>query len=103
MLEDQMRALFLSAIIPIGSFACTSDPSVDACSPDPGIVCRVAGTGAAGANNAAELAIESPLYSPMDVTVWTGADDFFIGDWTMPCLPACLSLWELLAWPGLNL
>lgn len=76
-----MRAFFLSAIVPMGSFACTSDPIVEACTPDPGVVCRVAGTGAAGANNSAELAIESPLYSPMDVTVWKGADDFFIGDW----------------------
>lgn len=76
-----MAAYFRSAVVAMGSLACTSDPTVDVCVPDPGIVCRVAGTGAAGANNSAEIAIESPLYSPMDVTVWRDAEDFFIADW----------------------
>lgn len=75
-----MNAFFLPLVVSIGTLACTSDP-METCTPDPGVVCRVAGTGAAGANNSAVLAVESPLYSPMDVTVWRGADDFFIGDW----------------------
>ena len=76
-----MRAFFLSALVAIGSPACTGEPELEECSFDPGILCRIAGTGSAGANNAAELARESPLYSPMDVTVWKDAEDFFISDW----------------------
>jgi DNA-binding beta-propeller fold protein YncE len=46
-----------------------------------GTVCRVAGTGSAGAINAASLALESPLYAPMDVAFFTSANDFLIADW----------------------
>jgi DNA-binding beta-propeller fold protein YncE len=44
-------------------------------------VCRVAGTGSPGAVETETDAMESPLYAPMDVAVFTGADDFIIGDW----------------------
>lgn len=48
---------------------------------DPGAVCTVTGTGAPGNNDGELRADRSPLYGPMDVAVWTGADDFFIADW----------------------
>lgn len=47
---------------------------------DPGDVCTVAGTGAAGASENEERADRSPLYAPMDVAIRNGADDFFIAD-----------------------
>lgn len=47
----------------------------------PGTVCSVAGVGAAGSDESEDRATRSPLYGPMDVVVWTGPDDFFIGDW----------------------
>lgn len=46
---------------------------------DPGTVCTIAGTGSPGNDPAATLAVESPLYGPMDVIAW--GDGFFVGDW----------------------
>jgi len=51
------------------------------CDETPYTVCRVAGTGSPGAVETETEAIESPLYAPMDVAVFTGATDFIIGDW----------------------
>ena len=48
---------------------------------DPGRVCTVSGTGSPGNDEAEHRADRSPLYGPIDVAVWTGPDDFFIGDW----------------------
>lgn len=46
-----------------------------------GTVCRVAGTGQAGAIESATDATESPLYAPIDVAVFADAADFLIADW----------------------
>lgn len=48
---------------------------------DSGAICNLVGTGSPGADDTEDRAGLSPLYGPMDVTVWTGPDDFFIGDW----------------------
>ncbi len=60
----------------------TAKPAdVESCAEEAGTVCRVAGTGAPGAIEGETEAIDSPLYAPMDVAVFTGVNDFLIGDW----------------------
>ena len=76
-----MNVAHLSLGTTIFLFGCPGEPTEPACVQDAGIACVVAGTGSPGANESAILAIDCPLYSPMDVTVWTSATDFFIGDW----------------------
>ena len=51
------------------------------CDALPGTICRIVGTGSAGAIDAATIATESPLYAPMDVAFFTGTDDILIADW----------------------
>ncbi len=60
----------------------TGDSGIAAadCTPS-GVVCTVAGTGTPGANENESDALLTPLYAPMDVTVWNSADEFFLADW----------------------
>ncbi len=59
------------------------DTGADAgdCNAVSGTICRVAGTGSAGAIDSATAALACPLYAPMDVAFFTDTDDFLIADW----------------------
>ena len=64
--------------------ACSASPKTEerpSCEGLSGTICRVAGTGEAGAIESATVATESPLYAPMDVAFFTDTDDFLIADW----------------------
>lgn len=81
------RSTFLASLallVACGPAPVTDDPVVDdvvPCTPGPGIACTVLGTGSPGNAEGETVAIKNPLYAPMDVAVWTDADDFFVGDW----------------------
>lgn len=82
-MNTRLAGITMAATI-LGASACkkTSDTAIDSIvCVDPGTVCTVAGTGSAGAIEDETDALLSPLYAPMDVTVWTGANDFFLADW----------------------
>ncbi len=55
-------------------------PSARSCAA-PSLVCTVSGTGSPGSDPRARLAVDSPLYGPMDVAAWGSADRFAIADW----------------------
>lgn len=46
-----------------------------------GTTCTVLGTGSPGNDRTTDVAVESPLYGPMDVAAWGDATRFFVGDW----------------------
>ena len=72
-----LRLALLPAFISVATVttACT-DPCTDS-----GTVCTVVGLGTPGNNEAEHRANRASLYGPMDVTVRTDANDYFIGDW----------------------
>lgn len=76
-----MKIVHISLGTAVFLLGCPGAPTEPECEQNAGIACMVAGTGSPGANESATNAIDCPLYSPMDVTVWTSATDFFIGDW----------------------
>jgi trimeric autotransporter adhesin len=83
-MDASLRIFALTLLVGVG---CTDDTTTDDsgvaevdCTPS-GVVCTVSGTGSPGNNENESSATLSPLYAPMDVVVWTGADDFFVGDW----------------------
>ena len=75
-----MKSTMIAVVIS-GCSASQKDEMPGSCEELSGTICRVAGTGQAGAIESATLAVESPLYAPMDVAVFTDADDFLIADW----------------------
>ena len=75
-----MKSTMIALVIS-GCSASQKDEIPSSCEDLSGTICRVAGTGQAGAIESATLAVESPLYAPMDVAVFTDADDFLIADW----------------------
>lgn len=85
-MDTLVRSAALAPLLLL-AIGCTDDTTTDDsgvvavdCTPS-GVACTVAGTGSAGANEKESSATLTPLYAPMDVAVWTGADDFFLADW----------------------
>jgi len=73
--------LFGCLLIGCSSDSKSSDTGNLTCDALPGTICRIVGTGSAGAIDGATEATESPLYAPMDVAFFTGTDDILIADW----------------------
>lgn len=81
-----LAAVTLLAVLAPGLGACTAGGGEDSgagavvCT-EPGTVCTVSGTGSPGSDPTTDVAVESPLYAPVDAAFWEDSSDFFVADW----------------------